>query len=242
MARDFSEKVAALIDRCSGLPDLTIGEHLEAAFDAAQCATGATMTLDRGEHVCPPLTEAEEDLARERFDQAAAVFAVHYGLDQAAVWDALYDLEAELIEAGGLPWFGRLLNEPVGWTALGIRVAEKVTGLASDALPVPFMLPERDLPPVVITPTAAPVVVREVPVVPQLTEEDWFFRIALWDAGLLIADHCAVSFETVRGALNHLPQEMWPLVDSPEGWGALAAHVSRTLGLDAGAALNPTIH
>jgi hypothetical protein len=229
--KDFSDSVAALLGYCSDLPDITPGERIAAGLGAVAELTGAVLADDPIEPA-PAMDDLDEAKALERFDQAAAVFAVHYGLEHAAVWTAMYELEGELIEQGGLPWFGHLLSSPVGWTALGIRVAERVTGLDPDALPPPFMMPEREA-------QTPPPIVRTVR---DAAKPDWYFLTALWCAGMDIAGHLGVPFEDVRQALDKLPEGLWSMADSPEGWGALSAHVSLMLGVDADPPFKPVVH
>lgn len=76
----------------------------------------------------------------EVIEAAIDLIAGHYWLDRWAVFDAVWEIEAELRAESGLDCFGHALERPWGISTLGVRVAQKLLGEEEAAELSPILL------------------------------------------------------------------------------------------------------
>lgn len=138
--RDHNHKVGMILGYCSELPDMTEADLAEARalVDPVDVLTAPPPLVVRV--APPPPAEFDQEKAWEAMDAAIALIARHYSFDEHAVWCAVWDMADDIEEKTGLPALGRTLERPLGWAALGIMAAMKITGLPAASLPEPLWL------------------------------------------------------------------------------------------------------
>lgn len=111
-------------------------------------------------------------------------------------------------------------------------------GDPSDILAAILGTAKADAPPAVITPTAPqprpwekyrPAVESWPEMMFRMERADpvrWGRIMSSWDAARAFAEHYGLSFEDVRGLMARLPENLWHLLDSPQGWSLLAEQVA----------------
>lgn len=154
---DLWRSVEFLLGYCAELPDMTPADYQNAATQAlpvpamsdvtaADCELPVIRTVriapapTIGDAIAAALAEGgteEADWSLEYIDHAIRLIANHYDLHADQVADEVWRIEAEEFAKHGLPFLGRIFEQPMGWSLLASVVAEQLADRAACGLPAP---------------------------------------------------------------------------------------------------------